>query len=133
MFDKYKKEIIFLALISNNITEYNLVKARNEFHSFYQSGKTVIVIFKHEFSWCFLNLLYLNFFQFFYIHPLLSRNTFLPLLFTFPFSFFYFPALHFPNPKFFETQTECSFIEVSHPLLLVQKYELDNSCSYAHL
>ena len=125
MFDKYKKEIIFLALISSNITEYNMVKARNEFHSFYQSGKTN-VIFKHEFSWCFLNLLFLNFFQFFYIHPLLSGNTFLPLLFTFPHYFFYFPV-NFPNPKFFETLTE------SYPLLLVQKHELENSCSYAHL
>ena len=125
MFDKYKKEIIFLALISSNITEYNMVKARNEFHSFNQSGKTN-VIFKHEFSWCFLNLLFLNFFQFFYIHPLLSGNTFLPLLFTFSHYFFYFPV-HFPNPKFFETQTK------NHPLLLVQKYELENSFSYAHL
>ena len=62
VFDKYKKEIIFLALISSNITEYNMVKARNEFHSFNQSGKTN-VIFKHEFSWCFLNLLFLTSFN----------------------------------------------------------------------
>ena len=42
---------------------------------------------------------------------------------TFHFStlIFNFSALHFPNPKFFETKAEYSFEILSHICLLVQK------------